>query len=136
MPDSPVLDLGFARLDLGREQRQGLAEVVYAPGKTREQITAIVRGLLARNTGPVLVTRVEESTAEAVRADIGTGDIGGTGGGCVSLPTPPESLDGGERQRARAVKSALPMPPRAPVRPAAAGPRSPRRPSASRRPPR
>ncbi len=31
MPDSPVLDLGFARLDLGREQRQGLAEVVYAP---------------------------------------------------------------------------------------------------------
>jgi Protein of unknown function DUF111 len=30
MPDSPVLDLGFARLDLGREQRQGLAEVVYA----------------------------------------------------------------------------------------------------------
>ncbi|HEY5019183.1 MAG TPA: nickel pincer cofactor biosynthesis protein LarB [Streptosporangiaceae bacterium] len=74
MPDSPVLDLGFARLDLGREQRQGLAEVVYAPGKTREQITAIVRGLLARNTGPVLVTRVEDGTAQAVRADIGTGD--------------------------------------------------------------
>ncbi len=70
MPDSPVLDLGFARLDLGREQRQGLAEVVYAPRETREQITAIVRGLLAGNTGPVLVTRVEEDTAEAVRADI------------------------------------------------------------------
>ncbi len=79
MPDSPVLDLGFARLDVGREQRQGLAEVVYAPGKTREQITAIVRGLLDRNTGPVLVTRVEEGTAEAVRADIGTEDIGGAG---------------------------------------------------------
>ena len=73
MPDSPVLDLGFARLDLGHEQRQGLAEVVYAPGKTREQITATVRGLLARNTGPVLVTRVEDGTAQAVRADVGTG---------------------------------------------------------------
>jgi pyridinium-3,5-biscarboxylic acid mononucleotide synthase len=45
MADSPVLDLGFARLDLGREKRQGIAEVVYGPGKTREQITGIVAGL-------------------------------------------------------------------------------------------
>ena len=73
MPDSPVLDLGFARLDLGREQRQGLAEVVYAPGKTREHITAIVRGLLRHNTGPVLVTRVDAHIADAVRADISEG---------------------------------------------------------------
>ena len=74
MPDSPVLDLGFARLDLGREQRQGLPEVVYAPGKSTEQITVIVRGLLRHNTGPVLVTRAEAGTAQAVRADIGSGD--------------------------------------------------------------
>jgi NCAIR mutase (PurE)-related protein len=66
MPDSPMLDLGFARLNLGRERCQGLAEVVCAPGKTPSQITAIVRGLLARNTGPVLVTRVEDGTAKAV----------------------------------------------------------------------
>lgn len=71
MPDSPVLDLGFARLDLGREQRQGLAEVVYAPGKTCEHITVIVRGLLDHNTGPVLVTRVDAGTADAIRAKIG-----------------------------------------------------------------
>jgi pyridinium-3,5-biscarboxylic acid mononucleotide synthase len=71
MPDSRVLDLGFARLDLGREHRQGLAEVVYAPGKTREHITAIVRGLLDHNAGPVLVTRVEAGAADAVRAEIG-----------------------------------------------------------------
>ena len=33
MPDSPVLDLGFARLDLGRQQRQGFAAagIEYAP---------------------------------------------------------------------------------------------------------
>lgn len=74
MTGSPVLDLGFARLDLDREQRQGLAEVVYAPGKTREHITAIVRGLLSHNTGPVLVTRVEADIADAVRAGIGGGD--------------------------------------------------------------
>jgi NCAIR mutase (PurE)-related protein len=74
MPGSPVLDLGFARLDLDRERRQGLAEVVYAPGKTPEHITAIVRGLLRHNTGPVLLTRVEADVADAVRASIADGD--------------------------------------------------------------
>ena len=66
-----MLDPGFARLDLGREQRQGLAEVVYAPGKTCEYITVVVRGLLDHNTGPVLVTRVDAGTADAIRAKIG-----------------------------------------------------------------
>jgi pyridinium-3,5-biscarboxylic acid mononucleotide synthase len=69
-----VLHLGFARLDLCREERQGIAEVVYAPGKTREQINAIVRGLLSHNTGPVLLTRVDAETADAIRADIDAGD--------------------------------------------------------------
>ncbi|WP_194924467.1 nickel pincer cofactor biosynthesis protein LarB [Catenulispora pinisilvae] len=63
---SGILDLGFARLDLGREQRQGLPEVVYGPGKTAEQIAEIARALLDGNTGPVLVTRIEPETAEAV----------------------------------------------------------------------
>jgi hypothetical protein len=77
MPDSPVLDLGFARLDLRRERRQGIAEVVYAPGKTPHQITAILRGLLSNNEGPVLLTRVEVKTAELVRADVGGGEYDG-----------------------------------------------------------
>jgi NCAIR mutase (PurE)-related protein len=71
--DRTVLNLGFARVDLGREKRQGVAEVVYAPGKTHEHVTAIVTGLLAHNTGPVLVTRVDARTADAVRAEVGGG---------------------------------------------------------------
>jgi NCAIR mutase (PurE)-related protein len=70
---APVLHLGFARLDLGREQRQGLAEVVYAPGKTHEQITAIVRGLLRHNTGPILVTRAGPEVAAAIHHGVGGG---------------------------------------------------------------
>lgn len=69
-----VLDLGFARVDVGREARQGLPEVVYGPGKTAEQVKAIVTGLLAHNTGPVMVTRV---APEAAR-EILTGSPGGT----------------------------------------------------------
>jgi NCAIR mutase (PurE)-related protein len=70
---SGVLDLGFARLDLAREARQGLPEVVYGPGKTVQQISGIVTGLLEHNTGPVLVTRIEAETAEAVMARLDPG---------------------------------------------------------------
>jgi NCAIR mutase (PurE)-related protein len=63
---SAILDLGFARLDLDREHRQGLPEVVYGPGKTAGQITAIVAALLANNTGPVLATRIDADVARAV----------------------------------------------------------------------
>jgi NCAIR mutase (PurE)-related protein len=69
-----VLDLGFARLDIGRQARQGLPEVVYGPGKTPEQLHAIVTALLAHNTGPVMVTRVPPDTA----TDILTRSPGGT----------------------------------------------------------
>lgn len=68
-----ILDLGFARLDLGREQRQGLPEVVYGPGKRPEHISALVTGLLTHNSGPVLVTRVEPDSAEAVLRDTSGG---------------------------------------------------------------
>ncbi|MEU0533264.1 nickel pincer cofactor biosynthesis protein LarB [Amycolatopsis tolypomycina] len=63
-------DLGFARVDVDREHRQGLPEVVYGPGKTPAQIAAIVRTLLTHNAGPVLVTRVEAEAARAVLADV------------------------------------------------------------------
>ncbi|MEV6318349.1 nickel pincer cofactor biosynthesis protein LarB [Streptomyces sp. NPDC051776] len=59
-------DLGFARVDTDREARQGLPEIVYGPGKRVDEIVAIVARLLERNTGPVLVTRVETSVADAV----------------------------------------------------------------------
>lgn len=65
--DLPFADLGYARVDRHRELRQGLAEVVFAPGKTVEQVEGIVRQLLAGNAGPVLVSRCTEEQAEAVR---------------------------------------------------------------------
>jgi len=65
-----VVDLGFARVDVDREARQGTPEVVYGPGKTAEEIAAIVSALLARNTGPVLATRVGEADARPVLAAV------------------------------------------------------------------
>jgi NCAIR mutase (PurE)-related protein len=59
-------DLGWARPDTDRERRLGLPEVVYAPGKTAEQIAGVVTSLLAANAGPVLASRVEPAVAAEV----------------------------------------------------------------------
>jgi pyridinium-3,5-biscarboxylic acid mononucleotide synthase len=62
----PFADLGFARVDHHRALRQGLAEAVYAPGKTPEQCAALVTELLAEDdAGPVILTRADEAQAEA-----------------------------------------------------------------------
>jgi NCAIR mutase (PurE)-related protein len=68
-----TIPLGFATLDLDRERRQGLPEVVFAPGKDPDQIVAIARELLARSLGPVLVTRVDAATARYVGAAVSGG---------------------------------------------------------------
>jgi hypothetical protein len=62
----PFSDLGFARVDHHRSLRQGVIEFVYAPGKTREQILAIVAAQLDREETSVVVTRVEPEDAAAV----------------------------------------------------------------------
>lgn len=59
-------DLGYARPDVGREERLGVPEVVYGPGKSVEHVAGVVGSLLAANSGPVLVTRIEEGAAAAV----------------------------------------------------------------------
>jgi NCAIR mutase (PurE)-related protein len=57
-----VLDLGFARLDTGREHRTGTAEAIFAPGKSDEHLAAIVENCLDAR-GKVLVTRLEKDRA-------------------------------------------------------------------------
>jgi len=64
----PYEDLGFAKIDHHRRLRQGFAEVVYAKGKTPQQVVAIARGLLGdRTTHNVLITRANEGVFRAVR---------------------------------------------------------------------
>jgi NCAIR mutase (PurE)-related protein len=62
----PFEDLGFAKLDHHRLLRQGMAETVYAPGKTPEQIAQIVRQMLKR-TPNALVTRANRTVAARIR---------------------------------------------------------------------
>ncbi len=66
-------DLGWARPDTDREARTGLPEIVFGPGKSAGQIAAVVRSLLAANDGPVLVTRADQETAQAVLGEVPDG---------------------------------------------------------------
>lgn len=61
----PFEDLGCACLDHHRHIRKGLPEVVYGPGKTKEQLVEIVSRMVSLG-GPVLVTRVTKAQARAV----------------------------------------------------------------------
>ncbi len=57
----------FARIDTDRPRRTGMPEVIFCPGKTADQVVAIMRSL--RDAGQnVLATRASEELARAVTA--------------------------------------------------------------------
>ena len=64
----PFRELGFARVDVHRELRQGAPEAVLAEGKRPDEIAAIVGALLEAGAGSVLVTRADAEARAAVRA--------------------------------------------------------------------
>lgn len=92
----PFADLGFARVDHHRPLRQGLPEAVYGPGKTPDQVAAIVAELLGEPGGPVLLTRADdeqvgaaEQAVVAAGGEIGT--VTPTAGGLATVTWRPAS---------------------------------------------
>ena len=65
----PFEDLGFAKVDHHRALRQGMPEVIFAMGKTPEQVLSIA-GRLLENAPNVLITRANPATADYVTARI------------------------------------------------------------------
>ena len=63
---APFEDIGYAKVDLHRQTRQGATEVVFGSGKTAEQITGIVEVLKKNGQETVLITRMSEDKAEEV----------------------------------------------------------------------
>jgi hypothetical protein len=59
----------FALLDVARAARKGVPEVVFAEGKTVDQVVAITRRFL-EHSAAVLCTRVSEEQAAALATDV------------------------------------------------------------------
>ncbi|MEH7237418.1 nickel pincer cofactor biosynthesis protein LarB [Bacillus sp. JJ1562] len=58
-------NLGFAKIDHHRKNRQGFPEIVFGEGKTREQIQTIVNVIKERGDN-VLVTRISQEKADFI----------------------------------------------------------------------
>lgn len=63
----PYKDMGFAKLDTHRGIRQGMAEVIYGAGKTKEQILKIAQAMLKEQEKTVLITRMSQEAADYVK---------------------------------------------------------------------
>jgi NCAIR mutase (PurE)-related protein len=61
MREKGFCDLGFAKVDIDRHRRRGFAEVIYCPGKTKENIKNIFRTLL-KNKQDLLLTKLDKAT--------------------------------------------------------------------------
>ena len=59
------IDIDFARIDREREERCGVPEVIYAPGKNAEQIVAIMRATTAAGVN-AWASRVSPEQAESI----------------------------------------------------------------------
>lgn len=59
-------DLGFAKVDLSRQKRNGYPEVIYGAGKTADQIIGII-GSLKRHAENILCTRVSPEKYAAIQ---------------------------------------------------------------------
>ncbi|MBQ7529291.1 nickel pincer cofactor biosynthesis protein LarB [bacterium] len=63
----PFQDIGFAKVDLHRKLRKGVAEVIYGASKTPEQIRSIVKTMVDNGEKTILVTRLKPEAAQLLQ---------------------------------------------------------------------
>lgn len=66
----PFADIGYAKVDLHRQVRQGANEVIYGAGKTAGQIIGILKTMEANGQQNVLITRLDEEKAAQVSTHV------------------------------------------------------------------
>ena len=75
-------------VDLHRELRTGDPEVVYAAGKTTDQVRQIVRALQSASSRAVLVTRCSDDVVAALTAEHPVNEVAGSAVAIGVLPEP------------------------------------------------
>ena len=61
----PIQEVGeYAKIDMHRGIRQGVPEVVYGAGKTKEHVLGIAKTMLKNGQKTVLITRIDCETAD------------------------------------------------------------------------
>ncbi len=66
----PIQEIGeYAKVDLHRGIRQGVPEVIYGAGKTKEHILGIAKAMLENGQKTVLITRLTQEAADYLTAE-------------------------------------------------------------------
>lgn len=89
---APFKDIGFAKVDLHRQLRQGVAEVIYGAGKTPEQIIAIAETLRTHGQKTILITRLSPEAAGPVGEVLSLDYHADARVGIIGLLPPPDGL--------------------------------------------
>ena len=84
---APLADLGFAQVDTHRALRKGFPEVIFAAGKTPQQVVAIASKIFEREQR-ILITRVNGEHARALRRKFKSAVHHATGR-CVTIEKSP-----------------------------------------------
>jgi hypothetical protein len=63
-----------AKLDIGRETRRSVPEIIFAEGKSREDLLAICKRMLEKN-GRVITTRLNEQQLDELEKQFNTHDV-------------------------------------------------------------
>ena len=67
LKQQPFADIGYAKVDTHRRIRQGAGEVIYGAGKTAGQIEGILDAMVSHGQENVLITRLDEVKAAAIK---------------------------------------------------------------------
>ncbi len=68
-PDTGEVETSCAVIDISRESRTGFPEVIYAAGKTPQQVLEIFTNLASRN-GKALATRCSQATLDILKSEV------------------------------------------------------------------
>ena len=67
----PIQEIGeYAKVDMHRGIRQGVPEVIYGAGKTKEHILGIAKAMLENGQKTVLITRLTQEAADYLTAEV------------------------------------------------------------------
>ena len=67
---SKDIELGYATIDMNRQDRTGMQEVIYCGHKTSDQIIGISHAMLDRGAKSILLTRLCEESADRLKASL------------------------------------------------------------------
>ena len=70
LKQQPFADLGFAKVDLHRQVRQGANEVIYGAGKSAEQIVGILQTMAQNGQKNILITRLSSEKAVTINQSV------------------------------------------------------------------